>query len=360
LNDKEYKRKKLNFHLFEKIGRLSSNGIFMCGIENETILYANEVLAEILEIDSAKNNISIALIRDAILDNDEYLGQWYEELRTSGTISDLELRVKAQKPKFILLDAYLLREEDVVIGFVKDVTNAKEHSTYITDFGARKDTILDMVAHNLSGPLNVTTNLLNMIDQQNQSEQYRKIDRHTRMIRENTHQCIEIINSFLKEEHLESPNIFAKPTRFDVITKIKVIISRMRVFHQQKNVVVNTSSHELFVLGDDVKFFQVIHNLLSNALKYSEPGTTINISVEDLTGFFRVSVRDEGIGIPEHLHPYLFMKNTPASRKGLQGEESIGMGLYVVKKLVTMMKGEVFFESEEGKGTTFTVQLPKG
>jgi two-component system sensor histidine kinase VicK len=72
---------------------------------------------------------------------------------------------------------------------------------------------------------------------------------------------------------------------------------------------------------------------------------------------FSVACEDNGIGIPERLKPVLFEKYTPASRRGLRGEPSIGMGLYIVRKLVSILNGKITFESSEGKGSTFVIQF---
>jgi two-component system sensor histidine kinase VicK len=81
--------------------------------------------------------------------------------------------------------------------------------------------------------------------------------------------------------------------------------------------------------------------------------------VEESDFTFTLIVKDDGIGIPDHLQPLVFKKYTPAGRQGLQGEKSIGVGLSIVKNLVSLMKGSIRFESKENKGATFFVTLPK-
>jgi two-component system sensor histidine kinase VicK len=102
-----------------------------------------------------------------------------------------------------------------------------------------------------------------------------------------------------------------------------------------------------------------VNNLISNAIKWSTTKSQIEIRVEEKSETFSLSVIDTGIGVPEHLQRFLFDKNSRASREGLRGEKSIGLGLYIVKKLVGLMDGQISYSSKEGKGSTFTIEFPK-
>src|SRR5690606_23142495 len=97
------------------------------------------------------------VLRSRIRDDDKFLQHIIATLKSKCKIANIEMRVKAKSEKYIAVDAYWLKKVGMIVCLIKDVTNAKEHSNYMSEFGARKDTILDMVAHNLSGPLNLTT-----------------------------------------------------------------------------------------------------------------------------------------------------------------------------------------------------------
>jgi two-component system sensor histidine kinase VicK len=351
---------KYSLRTIRDIGRISGDGVLVYNLLEEKVTYCNTSLARIFEL--SKDEITghaPGVIRKLVKDDDGYLKAVIEQLISKSSVTNVELRVEAEKDRYISCDAYLIGRAENIVVFVKDVTRSKQHTTYISEFGARKDAILDMVAHNLSGPLNLTNNLLDLVDQLNKKQQYKTVDNHTRLIRENTQHCIDIINSFLREEHLASEGISVESNRYDVISKIRIVIERLAKFHADKKFRIIAGSDELYVTGDDVKFFQVIHNLLSNSIKFTKPNGEITVEVVDYGDGFTAVVSDNGIGIPEFLQPHIFKKNTPAGRPGLQGEKSIGMGLYIVKKLVDLMKGALSFESHEGQGTTFRITLPK-
>jgi two-component system, OmpR family, sensor histidine kinase VicK len=349
----------LSIKILKRIGRLSSHGILVYDLEAPSITYANKPFAKLLGLPTGAN-FDFHALRKLVQENDDFIQACIDKLQSKHQILNLELRVSAVAgTRHISCDAYLLVTERIVVLFAKDISKAREHSNYIVEFGARKDALLDMVSHNLSGPLNVTDNVLNAIDRLSQAKDYKAIDKYTGLIRENTQQCIEIINSFLKEEHLASEKVSVQLAAFDVIDKIKILIENFKPFNADKTISLKTKLKALFVRTDDVKFFQVVHNLISNSLKFTKSKGTITLEVVDREHEFVVSVKDNGIGIPDYLQQHLFKKNTPASRTGLKGEKSIGMGLYIVKKLTTLMGGELQFESEEGIGTTFSITLPK-
>ena len=352
--------KKHSLKTVKEIGQLSSDGILVYNTGEQKIEYSNRAFTRILELSrEAISPDSIEKLRQCLTDDDEFLEAQFKVLLQELKLQNVELRVKSEQEKVISCDAYFLKKSSLIFCVVKDITKEKQHANYITDFGARKDVILDMVAHNLSGPLNMTNNLMDVIDQQSRTHNFKKIDMPARLIRENTQHCIEIINSFLEEEHLASKDVYVVNNRFDVISKTKIEISKLKQFHPQKQIRLVTDYKELFVTGDDVKFFQVVHNILSNAVKFTDAKGKVAIDVSDDDGHFTISITDNGIGIPDFLQPLVFKKNTPAARPGLNGEKSVGMGLYIVKKLVELMRGTITLQSEEGKGTTVTIRLPK-
>lgn len=113
------------------------------------------------------------------------------------------------------------------------------------------------------------------------------------------------------------------------------------------------------IYADREKLEIVFFNLLSNAFKYTPAGGSITLELTDDAGMATVLVKDTGYGIPAHIGEQLFDRfyqvrhNTPA-------KPGFGIGLYLVKHFISSLKGNIWYESEEGKGTAFQVQLLKG
>jgi signal transduction histidine kinase len=107
-----------------------------------------------------------------------------------------------------------------------------------------------------------------------------------------------------------------------------------------------------------VRLEQVVQNLLTNAIKYSPDGGPVVLRVERLADQVRLQVTDSGIGVPEADQPQLFQRFYRASNTDTQYLSGMGIGLYVVREIVTLHGGTVGVESCEGEGSTFTVCLP--
>jgi two-component system sensor histidine kinase VicK len=144
-----------------------------------------------------------------------------------------------------------------------------------------------------------------------------------------------------------------------MLTYIRLVIDCIKPFHHDKTIVLNAAASSIFVSFDDVKFFQVIHNLLSNAVKFTPMNGNVTVDIKEDEIDVHISIADNGIGIPVYLRSHIFERNTPASRPGVRGEKSTGMGLYIVRKLVHLLGGRIDFSSQEHRGTNFVVSLPK-
>ncbi len=104
----------------------------------------------------------------------------------------------------------------------------------------------------------------------------------------------------------------------------------------------------------------VINNLLSNSLKFTPYDGKIEVSItEPNEKEILIKVKDDGIGIPSDLQPFLFDKFTKARRKGIHGEPTTGLGMSIIKTIVEWHNGRIWFESSEGIGTTFYIEIPK-
>lgn len=345
-----------------QIGELSKDGVFIYDLDKEGFEYINDNFAALFNLDRKlliqQPRLTIPLIRS---EDTFYLNSRLADLKKNKTVSGTEFRLQFEdgRIRHLSCDAFILGHASLMAGFVKDITKDKEHEDYIINYGAKKDTLLDMMTHNLSGPLLLSQNILAWMQETYKHKTPGEISSQLLLIQENTRHCLDIINDFLKEEHLESERIYVKKTRFDLLERIKATLEKLIATNKNKTFRLITDLENLNICTDSVKFFQVIHNLLSNAIKFSPENARIDLIVEETPATFIIRVRDSGIGIPVNLHGRLFEKRTPSGRKGINNEPSSGLGLSIVKALVELMEGKVYFESEEHKGSTFSIELPK-
>jgi signal transduction histidine kinase len=115
----------------------------------------------------------------------------------------------------------------------------------------------------------------------------------------------------------------------------------------------------VYVAGDAVRLEQVLHNLVENAIKYSPRGGEIHVRLTVRDEHAEVAVRDEGIGIPATALARLFERFFRAPNASAQRISGTGIGLYVIREIITLHGGTIDVVSTEGRGSTFTVSLPK-
>lgn len=346
----------------KRIGELSEDGVFIYDLQNRSFEYINEAFADFFSIQKEELMLHPELMLPLIRSEDNYyLRHRMSELQKNHALTNTELRLHFDNAtvKHLSCDAYILDHSARVVGFVKDFTQDKEHEDYIINYGAKKDTLLDMITHNLSGPLHLSENILSWIQQTYADKTPEDIGTHLHLIRENTRHCLDIVNDFLKQEHLESEKIYVKKTRFNVLERIIATLDKLIATNPNKRFQLITSLDNLHISTDSVKFFQIIHNLVSNAIKFTPEYGQIDILVEETKSTFVVRVRDNGIGIPVKLQNSLFERRTVARRAGLKNETSSGLGLSIVKILTDLLGGKVWFETKENKGSVFSVEFPK-
>ncbi len=115
-----------------------------------------------------------------------------------------------------------------------------------------------------------------------------------------------------------------------------------------------------YVMGDRDRIRQIVTNLFDNAAKYSREGGRIRVSVEEHDGHVRLSVADEGVGIPASEQEAIFEKFYRVDPEQTQGGGGTGLGLYISRELARRMNGEIFVDSEPSHGSTFVLELPRG
>jgi signal transduction histidine kinase len=124
-----------------------------------------------------------------------------------------------------------------------------------------------------------------------------------------------------------------------------------------KIVFTKTNAESLYASVNIPKFSRVINNLITNAIKFSNRGSTIDIATGFKANKAFIQVKDYGIGIPQDMQSIIFDRFTKAGRKGTEGEKSMGLGMSIVKRIVDLHHGTITLESKEGEGTLINIEL---
>lgn len=179
-------------------------------------------------------------------------------------------------------------------------------------------------------------------------------------IRKNAHFMLDLVASMMDMVRLENGQVKLEPRRIDLCDLVRGAVESAMVMASAKQILVlhERAPGPLDAMVDHERMTQVLGNLLSNAIKFSRPGTTIQVGVRNAGATHEIWVRDEGPGIPAGEQKLLFSKFGRTTNKPTAGEKSGGLGLYIVKEIVSLHSGSVRVESRANAGSTFRVILP--
>jgi PAS domain S-box-containing protein len=235
-------------------------------------------------------------------------------------------------------------------GVVMDITDQKMDEM-------RKNDFIAMVSHELKTPL---TSMKGYIQVLLIKQKQRADNPDARMLEKADGQVAKMtnmINGFLNVSRLESGKIYMDLQVFDIALLMKEMEqeSLATIFSHP---VLFKPTESIFVNADRDKIGQVIHNLISNAVKYSEPGSTIHVTCAMTNDTVNLSVKDQGIGIsPDHLSK-IFDRFYRVEGSKMSTISGFGIGLYLCREIIHRHHGEISAESDIGDGATFTFSLP--
>lgn len=252
-----------------------------------------------------------------------------------------------------------IRSENLIFGNLIDITAEEHNSETVEKFANKKNSILHMLSHELKGPLGLARNLSKDLHRHLQRDSF--VTNHLNILARAISQSIYLVEDFTNREFLETVNVELVKKRVNIVKKIGEYIEELnrseitveRVFS------FTSSSNTIYLKIDEAKVMQILNNLVSNSLKFTHPGGRISIHIRNLPNAVQLDFKDDGIGIPQHLLPYVFDEFTQAKRKGLRGELTMGLGLSIVKAIVHWHKGKIIVKSEENEGTIFRIEFPK-
>lgn len=233
------------------------------------------------------------------------------------------------------------------------------------DANEAKSTFLSNMSHDIRTPMNAVIGFSTLLAREPNNAV--KVREYTRKIGAASNHLLGLINDILDISKIESGKMSLRQSVFSIdelMESINVVIRPMAGEKRQAfHVSMGEMSHELFV-GDKTRINQVLINLLSNAIKYTPAEGEIRLSVTDMGStstaveHLKFVVADTGYGITPEFKEIIFNPFTRAEDSTTNKEVGTGLGLAITKNIIDLMGGTVELESEIGKGSTFTVELP--
>jgi PAS domain S-box-containing protein len=334
----------------------------------KNIGYTLEALKKMTPIDIKPKFSELQFRKElALLDNDNVEKIEFETVHQRKSGSTYPVNVHVQRST--------LGDKDVYVAIILDITEQKNYTKKLEETVAKrteelktalvaekdlnelKTKFLSLVSHEFKTPLSGILTSTMLLSKYTKEDQQEKRDKHIKTITDEVHHLNNILTDFLSIERLDKGKYNYKFSTFKVSKVINEVIYNANMLLKEGQHINYPDNIDDLSLYQDEKIIELaLSNLLQNAIKYSKENTAIDIDVTQTKEFTIFKVIDQGIGIPLKDQKNIFNRYFRAENAVLT--QGTGIGLNIAKDHINNLKGEIYFESTENKGSTFTIEIP--
>lgn len=230
----------------------------------------------------------------------------------------------------------------------------------LIELDREKNEFLGIVVHDLKNPLSAIEGLASLIKMSLETNDIDEVMEYTRLIETSSHQMFELITNLLDVNAIESGKFNMNIQTVNILPIVEKVVSQYRMAASKKNIDLELQNveYELIASVDAGMLQQIMDNLVSNAVKYSPLDKKVYVRLIQAEKVIRCEVQDEGPGLSVKEQQKLFRKFARLSPQPTANENSTGLGLFIAKKLLEMMNGQIWCNSQEGQGATFIFEIP--
>ncbi len=284
-----------------------------------------------------------------------------ESLRDDVASGEYDITYRIKRPsgslRWIHARGFPITDSNGVIhriaGIARDITRERE-------VARMKDEFISVVSHELRTPLTPITGIFSMLSRDYRDELPEDVNKMTELGLRNSRRLLSLIDDLLDIQKLSMDKVDFNYEIFDIREIVEEAVSLNTALGDARNIQFELDPCDvpLAICGDRSRLIQILTNLMSNAVKFSQPDDVVTIKIRRTADNARVSVIDHGPGIPVEVRDKIFEKFTQADATLTRQHGGIGLGLAIARSLVDRLGGRIYFETELDKGTTFHVELP--
>ena len=284
-------------------------------------------------------------------------------------------RCKNGEYKLIFWKCIYVEEKEVYVGAGTDITMEKwlekERKKYEEAFYSEyiKNEFLANMSHEFKTPLNIILSAVQLINHWVENN-YIKSDnnfdiiKYVNSIKQNSYRLLRLVNNILEVSSIDMGSYNINLENYNIVDLIEDIVTSVANYLKGRNISItfDTDIEEIIIACDREKIEKIVLNLISNAIKYTQNHNQsigkINIHISLEKNEVKISIKDNGIGIPKEEWNCIFEKFKRVDTKLNRQVEGSGIGLSLVKSLVELHDGKIYVESQVGEGTEFIFTLP--
>jgi PAS domain S-box-containing protein len=293
---------------------------------------------------------------------DELLGTQIGVPRVAGERCEIDLPCRKDDPPRVaeMRAIEILWEGRLAhLATIRDVTERKQAEQAAQELAQMKDDFVANVSHQLRTPLHALKGFLDLLCRGQVTDRSVQHEFLTRAA-EATERLILLANRLLQVFQLGSGRMTLEMQEVDLRALIATTVESLRGLAAKKGIPITQAvpDTDVFLSGDGYWLGEALSNLIDNAIKFSEPGRPIQVSVEVGNGLVTIKVIDQGPGIAAEDQPRLFGKFYQAEGAAKRAGRGSGLGLSIAKGIIDAHRGQIGVLSEPGKGSTFFFTLP--
>jgi signal transduction histidine kinase len=251
----------------------------------------------------------------------------------------------------------LLTEKNDLITKQKEVL--EELNNELDESNSTKDKFFSIIAHDLRNPISafkqVTDLMSESFDEFDEEEQKEFIN----LMKKSSDSVYQLLENLLTWSRSQRGIIEYKPDEFDLSDLVKMILDLQYNQASRKNIeLLNSMPESIKIVADSNMINTVIRNLVSNAIKFTNPGSKIEVGGSVIPEGIEIFVKDNGVGMDKKTADKLFRIDQTFTTEGTNQEAGTGLGLILCKEFIDKHNGNIRVESTPGKGSTFTITIP--
>jgi signal transduction histidine kinase len=224
---------------------------------------------------------------------------------------------------------------------------------------ADKDRFISILGHDLKNPFNNMLGFLDILSRDLNTLEKEKVENFIAFLNDVAKNTYKLLDDLLKWARVQTGNFPFDPRNFSFASAFREVYGHLHSFAHSKDItLINANEEDLTVYGDYEMFKTILRNLISNAIKFSNPGGEVRVKAEKENDQIVVRVADKGIGVDGAKMQKLFVITEIVTTKGTADEKGTGLGLILCKEFVEVHGGTIWMESEPGKGSQVSFTLP--
>ena len=254
--------------------------------------------------------------------------------------------------------------DDTFLGYIGscyDITENKYNELRLIELNATKDKFFSIIAHDLKSPFNSIMGYSELLIEQLNEKNFEKLRDFSNTILQSSKRAMDLLSNLMQWAQSQSGRMSYNPEYFELLFLFNEVSLSLNGTAGQKSIIItaNILPADIQAYADRSMIETVLRNLISNAIKFSQPGGRITISALNKQKELIVSVSDNGVGISKENIDKLFNLNESYSTNGTWKEQGTGLGLILCKEFIEKNNGKIWVESKIGAGSTFYFTLPK-